>query len=266
MDLIDILTNPLFVPLLVALITISFNAYFLYWLRKWQYRAEYINRNVEKTYIPLVAEINDRLEYFNRFLEDPNSLKWSFETLERIKKSGLFEFIKSHDKKLYEKLNLFYNDIYPKFGELDELQRETRDAISLDWIRYIEDIIEDKDVKKYANNFVFQLFNKGLYVLLLNGRTEEISKIWNETLYYITQTYQLYSPYVVSKGRIKVFPKGKFPTFNVSQDEIEKLMELSSPKLQNLLNFYRQIKSLLDDEVVNCLVPMMQKYITNPLS
>jgi len=105
MDLSEILSNPLFVPLLVAFITIAFNAIFLYLLRKWQYRTEYIIRNVEKTYIPLVAELHDRLEQFNNFLESPDGLHYSFEKLEEIKKSGLFEFIRSHDKKLWNYVN-----------------------------------------------------------------------------------------------------------------------------------------------------------------
>jgi len=85
MNLGDILINPLFVPLLVAVITIISNICFLYWLRKWQYKAVYITRNIEKTYIPLVAEINDRIEQLDRFLIRPKDLHYKFEKLEEIK-------------------------------------------------------------------------------------------------------------------------------------------------------------------------------------
>jgi len=64
-----------------------------------------------------------------------------------------------------------------------------------------------------------------------------------------------------------VFSKGgKFPTFDVSQGDLTKLQELSQPKLQKLLDLYKQTKASVNGEVVKGLVPMMQKYITNPLS
>ena len=47
---------------------------------------------------------------------------------------------------------------------------------------------------------------------------------------------------------------------------MKELIELSYPRIQKLLNFYSQIEASLEDEVVKGLVPMMQKYITNPLS
>ena len=267
MDLSEVLSNPLFIPLLVASITIVGNACFLYWLRKWQYRAEYIVRNVENTYIPLVAEIHERLEYFNRFLESPTSLKYSFQTLESVKKKGLFEFIKSHDKKLYEKLILFYNQIYPKLEELVKFQDETNKAIFQEWVGYIEEVVSDKKAKDYSNSFVSELFRKGLFAYLLSGRKEEISKIWLESLYQTAQANKLYSPYLKPKDGHIVFSKGgKFPTFNVSQGDLTKLQELSQPKLQKLLDLYKQTKASVNDEVVKGLVPMMQKYITNPLS
>ena len=270
MDLTEILSNPLFVPLLVAVITIAFNVVFLFLLKKWQYRTEYIIRNVENTYIPLVAEIHDKLELFDRFLETPY-LDWRmlihFEELENVKKSGLFEFIRSHDKKLYEKLDLFYRQIYPRFRELFEFHQETRKTIGSDWTDYITNVITDEKAKKHSSAFVSELFQKGLYALLLKGRTEEISKIWNETLFSITQTYRLYSPYIkVDENKIKMFHGGKFPTFNVSEDNLKELVELSHPKIQKLLDLYNQIKASLEHEVVKGLIPMMQKYITNPLS
>jgi len=266
MDLSEILSNPLFVPLLVAFITILVNVCFLYWLRKWQYRAEYIIRNVEKTYIPLVAEIHERLECFNRFPENPSGLKYSFKMLESVKKKGLFEFIKSHDEKLYEKLILFYNQIYPRFRELVRLQKETDEAIFREWGGYIKKAVSDKEAKDYSNSFVSEIFRKGLFALLLSGRKEEISKIWLESLYQTAQANKLHCPSLKPKDGYTVYPKGTSPTFDVSEDDLTKLQELSRPKLQKLLDLYKQTKASINDDVVKGLVPMMQKYITNPLS
>jgi len=111
MDLSDILNNPLFIPLITVSLTFVLNVVFLYWLRKWQYKREYIMRNVEKTYIPLTAELHEKLERFNRFLEYPYGLQCRFDKLEEIRNSGLFEFIRSHDKKLFDSLVLFYTQI-----------------------------------------------------------------------------------------------------------------------------------------------------------
>lgn len=266
MDLSEVLSNPLFIPLLVAFITIVGNACFLYWLRKWQYRAEYIVRNVENTYIPLVAEMHERLKYFDIFLENPSALKYSFETLENVKKKGLFEFIKSHDKKLYEKLILFYNQIYPKLKELVKLQDETNKVIFREWGGYIEEAVSDKKAKDCSNSFVSELFHKGLFALLLSDRKEEISKIWLESLYETAQANKLHCPSLKPKDGYTVYPKGTSPTFDVSEDDLTKLQELSRLKLQKLLDIYKQTKVSINDEVVKGLIPMMQKYITNPLS
>lgn len=165
-----------------------------------------------------------------------------FEELENVKKSGLFEFIRSHDKKLYEKLDLFYSQIYPKLAELIELHGKTRKETLLEWIDYIANVISDEKTKNQSRNFVNKLFQRGMYGLLLNSRTEEISKIWNETLSSIT------------------------PSLSVSQDNMKELIELSHAKIQKLLDLYNQIKASLEHEVVKGLIPMMQKYIRNPLS
>ena len=270
MDLSEVLSNPLFVPLLVALITIVVNAYFLYWLRNWQYRTEYIIRNVEKTYIPLVAEIHERLEQFNNFLKNPDGLHYRFEQLEGIKKSGLFEFIRSHDKKLFDSLIHFYTQIYPKFEELYKLQIKTRESIRKDWIDYIEGIIDDKNVKKYAGSLVSEFFQLPTFINLLdvNIRLEEFSKKWNESLVCVTEKYNLKNPYVrVSEDKVRASPRVGSPSvFNVSQDEINNLLRLAQPKIQKLLDFFGEIRVELQRNVINDLIPRLQKYITNPLS
>lgn len=129
----EILGNPLFVPLLVAILTILTTAYFNYWLRKWQYRREYVISNVEKTYIPILAEINEKLDGFDKFLENPNGLDSTFAEMEKIRLSGLFEFVRSHDKKLHSNLELFYCKIYPRFRELSRLWFEFPRFIVSEW-------------------------------------------------------------------------------------------------------------------------------------
>jgi len=266
-DLNEVLTNPLFFPLLVAIITIISNAVFLYWLRKWQYRAEYIITNVQKTYIPVVSEINDGLEHLNRFLEAPSSLKWTFETLEATKKSGLFEFIRSHDQKLYEKLTLFYDTIRPRFGELNVLQEKTKQAIRADWTQHIRNVVSDGKAREYAGMFVNEVLTDHMFIQFLNGRTEGFSRTWNEKLYSLSRSHNLFVPYVkVAPDKIMVSRTSKTCTFDVSEDEIPKLIQLSQPKLKELHDFYNQVRDLVNKEVVRSLVPMMQKYITNPLS
>lgn len=245
MGLSEILSNPLFVPLLVAVITIIFNAVFLYWLRTWQYTTEYIIRNVEKTYIPLTAEIHDRLEQFDRFLSNPNGLHYAFETLERIRKSGLFEFIRNHDKKLFDSLEFFYNKIYPKLEELNKVQRNVRNAILRAWVRHIENTAQNETTKTYANNFINNLFESQIFVSMLNERTEEILEKWN-------------------KNRTNFSKRHK--DFKVAKNEIDTLLEIAQPKIKEILDFYNKLKIQLDKHVINALIPRMQKYISNPLS
>lgn len=267
MDLSDILNNPLFIPLITVSLTFVLNVIFLYWLRKWQYKREYIMRNVEKTYIPLTAELYEKLEHFNRFVEDPDGLQRHFDKLEEIRNSGLFEFIRNHDKKLFDSLVLFYTQIYPKFEDLHKLQIKTRESIRKTWIQHLESVIKDTKAKEYVGRFVGELFDKATFIFLLNGELEEISKKFNETLVHIIRTYKLYNPYVkVSEDRIMVSRNAKFPTFNVSQDEINNLLKLAQPKIQELLDFFGEIRVELQRDVYNDLIPRLQKYISNPLS
>lgn len=245
MDLGEILSNPLFVPLLVALITIVANAFFLYWLRKWQYKAEYIISNVEKTYIPLTAEIHDRLEQFDKFLSNPSGLHYAFETLEKIRKSGLFDFIREHDKKLFDSLDFFYNKIYPKLEELSEIQRNVRNAISRDWIRHIEDTTQNEATKISAKSFIGDLFESEIFASMLNKRTKEISKKWNRNRTDFSNRHQ---------------------GFEIAENEIDTLLQLAQPKIEEILGFYNELKIQLDEHVINELIPRMQKYIGNPLS
>lgn len=267
MDLSEILSNPLFIPLLVAFITIVGNIYFLYRLRKWQYKAEYVISNVRDTYIPLVAEFHDKLEILDHFLENPECLaNWRFDKLEKIKKSGLLEFIRSHDKKLYGKLFNFYERTYPQLRDLDELQRQTRTRLHSEWVGYVENALSNEKAKKAAGSFVSELFARGLFIFLLNSKTEEISRIWFDSMQSVSKSYNLYSTIVEAKGEGLIASKSQLSTFNLSQGNLDELLELSRTKLRKLLVFHSQIKTSLEEEIAKGSVPMMQKYIINPLS
>jgi len=268
MGLNEVLTNPLFVPLLVAVLTIISNAVFLYWLRRWQYRAEYIISNVDKTYIPLTAEINHNTDLFRKFYENPSDTEYlKYTILDKIRRSGLFEFVKSHDRKLCEKLLLFNDEIYPRLKELDRLREEMRLQLMREWTNHVENVISDKNAKKHAKTFVDSLFSYSLYFFLLNNNTKEITRLWDEKLYNLASQYNLYIPNVkFGQERLLTSQQQKFPKFDVSENELEKLIQLSQPRLQKVHDFYNQTTTILDKEVVNGLIPMMQKYITNPLS
>jgi hypothetical protein len=266
MEFTDILGNPLFVPLIVAILTIVTTSYFNYWLRKWQYRREYTIRNVEKTYVPLLAEIDDNLRVFDQYLEDPYFPKWSFEKLEGIRKSGLFEFIKNHNGKLGDKITLLHGNIYPRFGKLDELQQETKKQICEIWTEHISSLLPDAKAKTHSGTFVNYLFANGLYVMLLKGELAKGEGIWYGQISRITNDYDLYTDYVQEKGRILVSHNAKIPTFAPSSNELKTLEKLSHAKVQKLLDYYNQTKDLLDKEVVNGLIPMMQRYVTDPLA
>lgn len=244
MNLGDILINPLFVPLLVAVITIISNICFLYWLRKWQYKAVYITRNIEKTYIPLVAEINDRIEQLDRFLTRPKDFHYKFEKLEEIKKSELFEFVRNHDKKLYNCLEFFYDKIYPKFKELNELKKNVQESIRWSWINHIEKIAQNEITKSVANNFITDLFNSHIFVSVFTERTEEILEKWN-------------------KSRTDFI--NRFKVFKVAENEIYVLIKIAQPKVNELRAFYYNLKSQVSKNVTDDLIPRMRKYISSPL-
>jgi len=47
---------------------------------------------------------------------------------------------------------------------------------------------------------------------------------------------------------------------------MKKLTAMSKLRVKGLILLYKQIKASVETEIINGLVPMMQKYIANPLS
>ena len=267
MDLIEVLTNPLFIPLLVSIITIMSNAIFLYWLRRWQYRTEYAITNIEKIYIPLVAELHDRLRTLNNFIQNPKYLNHNFREIDRIKNTGSIEFLRSHDRSLYEKLMRFNNEIRPNFKELADQYSDTEKWIKDEWTSYIEQALSDRKAREYAGTFVAQLIEMSLIVFLLTGNIDEIRRIWNDKLHMFVRTYNLHDPYVkTSKDKVMIAKGVKSPTFDLLDEHIEELVRMSQSKIQQLKESHSQFKAIADQKEVKDLIPSLQKYIRDPIA
>jgi hypothetical protein len=205
--------------------------------------------------IPLLAEIDDNLRVFKQYLENPDFPTWSFEKLEGIRKSGLFEFVKNHNRKLGDKLILLYENIYPRLGKLNELQQETKKQICEIWTEHIGSLLSDTKAKTHSGTFVNFLFANGLYIMLLKGEVGKGSGIWYEQASQMAERFNLYTSIVQEKGRMLVSHNAKISSFAPSSNELETLERLSQAKVQKLLNYYNQTKNLLDKEVVNGLIP-----------
>ncbi|XES76292.1 MAG: hypothetical protein ACBZ72_08900 [Candidatus Bathyarchaeia archaeon] len=244
MAVVDVFANPLFIPLLAASLTVVGNAVFLFMVRKWEYRSQYIISNVKETYIPLLSEIHTKKETFENFLERPDMLRTDFVELERIRKSGLFEFMMAHDKRLYEKIALFSNQICPRFRELSKLNAETRRHIYEDWKTYITQFsIDAHDAGVIAN----WILDHGVYRDLLNERKLNLSEKLFEAKFDMFEN--------------GLHPKGPFGYPN----QCDELLRLSAPHIQKLRLYYIDTAKLIEIEVTNGLIPLMQKYIRHPI-
>ncbi len=244
----DVFSDPLVISLLIASITVVSNGILLYKLRRWEYNAEYVIANVKGTYIPLLSEIQDKIKTLDDFPNAPNSLRCDFTELERIKKSGLFEFIESHDKKLSSQLLLFYNQIYPRFVQLSTISLQTRQSIRQNWTDYIQQFCSDAREKDQVSIIVNWMLDHGVYSDLLNNRKPAFEDAWEGARCFMASN-----------------PKNCIRLDFGRPDQFAELAKLSETPIQSLLDYYRQTIRMIDEEARNSLIPSMQKYIRKPI-
>jgi len=230
-------------------------------IRKTDILGEYIIGTVRTVYPALFDEIRRNSERLDNFLENPDTY-FVFPELDEIYNRGLEEFIKRHHHDLFLLIDSFQKKIRPKFKELNILVTKSMKKIFDIWEVYLRKSLpkEVVDTSGMIARDLIRTTNISTYVLpdLLNERDEKIRNKMEEC--FLDRTSHIYRektkrPYVI-RGQQTV----------MDYDEIsQSLIEKAKPEVAKLIETYKELKEQNDKEVKAKLLPLLQKYISNPI-
>ena len=223
--------------------------------QKKQALREYVTEVVKDEYPALFHEIKRNSEYLDTYLEKPD-YHFPFPGLRDFFDRGLDDFMKKHHKDLFLTVDFFQKKMLPRFSELSNILWKSRDKIFDFWSDHLRKSlpteIEDK-AKNIVNDFVRTI--NPYYVLpdLLNERYQEVRNKIEACI--LDRTSGDSKPFVI---------KGQSATINF--DEIfHSLLEKAKPEIAKVIEAYKELKELNDKEVKEKLLPLLQKYISNPI-
>lgn len=231
--------------------------------QKMQGLREYITETVKDEYPPLFSEMKRNSEILDNFLENPDT-DFVFPELDEIYNRGLEEFMKRHHKDLFLLIDSFQKKTRPKFKELDILATRSMEKISDIWKVYLTKSLP-KEVVDTSGIIVRDLIgttNIPTYVLpdLLNERDEEIKNkvercFWDRTSRILREKAKTQFEYVIKRQSAVI-----------NFDEIShSLIEKAKPEIAKMKEKFRELKKQNDKEVKGKLLPLLRKYISNPI-
>jgi len=230
--------------------------------QKMQILREYITGTVKDKYPTLFSEIKRNSELLDNYLENPY-VNFSFLKLEEIYNKGLDEFMKRHHKDLFLLVDSFQKKIRPQLKKLQNLGLELRKKVFVVWSNHLRKSLpsETKGAWERIAEHLLTIINPyNVWSLLLNERDEQIrNKI---EACYTEQTAHIYREKAKSQLKYVIERQSEIINF----DEIsQSLIEKAKPEIANLIEAYKELKKQNDKEVKEKLLPLLQKYISNPI-
>ena len=248
----------------IALVLVSISVGYLLgtYQQKKQISREHITDIAKDEYPVLFDEIRQNSEYLDTYLENPD-YSFPFPKLHNFFNRGLGEFMKKHHKDLFMKIDFFQKEILPKIKELDLLTIRTKEKIFDHWFEYLTSSFS-KEMAQESERIASDLIkNVGSYYVLPDLFNER----YNETrdkieLCIMDRTSQMYRERSESQLAYALRKQSEIVNFDeVSQSLIEK----AKPEIVNLIQAYKELKKQNDKEVKEKLLPLLQKYISNPI-
>lgn len=207
-------------------------------------RAQYLVNNIEKTYVPIIREIqriaNNYRNFFGQHFtyghytiattDDPNKYEFG-----DIRNQGYFEIVRSYNKKLSDGIIHFYDDIVPRLRETEEENRQIDKAIENSWQEFI--------FQKYAGE------RKGA------------------NLEYLGQKLLQKNKQILYNGQHHLWriDSGLPLDERIAAESKEELIGLAKPHIQRLIEKHKQGLELLKKENVDQLLETLRKAIGNPI-
>jgi hypothetical protein len=228
--------------------------------QKKQALREHITEVVRKEYPALFSEIKRNSKYLGTYLDKPD-YHFPFPRLKDFFDRGLDGFMKKHHKDLFLTVDFFQKKMLPRFSKLSNILWKSRDRIFDFWSDHLKKSLptEIKDEAKNIVNDLVRTINP-YYVLpdFLNERNQEVRNKIEACI--LDRTSHIYR----EKAKRQFVIKGQ--TTNINFDEVSNsLIEKAKPDVTNVIEAYKELKELTDKEVKEKLLPLLQKYISNPI-
>jgi hypothetical protein len=220
---------------------------------------EYVTSIVRENYQPLFSEIKRNSERLDNYLEKPD-VSFSFPEIGKIYDKGLNEFMKRYHKDLFLFVDYFQKGILHKFNELDALRIQSRERIFDIWSKHLRELLprEVADTSESIAEHLVKITNP-YYVLphLLNRRKEETRNRIEGCV--LDKTSHIYR----EKAKRPFIIRGRSETINFDKIS-QSLIEKADPEITNFLEAYNKLNRQNEREVRGKLLPLLQKYISNP--
>lgn len=228
--------------------------------QKLQIIREYVTDIVKNEYPALYEEMTMNSETLDNYLEKPN-VNFNFFKLSQFYDRGLDEFMKRHHKDLFLMVDSFHKNILPKFYELSV--RKLMDKLFDVSYNFLRKSLPREVVNTAAMIAVDLAKTINPYYIvpdLLNERYEEARNKIEECI--LDRTSHIYREKAESQFAYVI--KRQSETINF--DEIsQSLIEKAKPEITNFLEAYKELKKQNDKEVKEKILPLLQKYISNPI-
>ena len=250
--------------ILLILVSVLLSAPVAYFFGVKQQKKQVLRKHIidiaKDEYPLLFDEIRRNSEYLDTYLENPD-YAFPFPRLKNFFDRGLDDFMKKHHKNLFLKIDFFQKEVLSKIKELDLLTMKTKEKIFDYWFKYLTSSLPKemaKESERIASDLIKNVGSHYVLTDLLNERDEEIrNKIekcfWNRTSHIHREKAK--RPFVIEGERQEI-----------SFEEISQtLMEKAKPHIASLKRMFKELKMQNDKEVKAELLPLLQKYISNPI-
>jgi len=230
--------------------------------QKTQSLHEYVISTVKEQYPSLFSEMQRNSEYLDNFLEKP-IVGFQFPVLTKFLRRGLGSLMKKHHANLFQSVIYFADRIQPKFEELNRLRTGILNSLYKIWQPYMherllgaypeyvsEGISSDLIRSDNPHNVLSELLSKK-YDLM----AQKVEKC------YFVHTKEIREQEARRRNGIRGIPVGDVDFQSVTKS----LVELATPTVENILKVYAYLKEQNDVEIKERLLPLLQKYISNPV-
>jgi len=220
---------------------------------------EYIIGTVKEQYSFLFAEMQGNSEMLDNFLTKPD-VYFDFPSLTTFFDKGLDSFMKKHHNDLFQSVSHFKNEICPKFEELNKFKIAIHENLYDIWQSYLHQNLPEayKGFSLSIASDLIRVINPH-YILpeLLTQNHERLAKKVQKCI--IEKTSQ------IRENETQISYAIRKREAIDSESIIESLIKLAKPTIENILRVYRDLKEQNDKEIKAKLLPLLQKYISNPI-
>lgn len=226
--------------------------------QKIQALREYIKDIVREVYPALFQEMKFNSEILDDYLEKPN-INFNFPELGEVYDRGFEEFMKKHHKDLFSMVDSFHKNTLPKFDELDvgKLMKKLSDVSS----HHLRASLP-KEVAGTSESIAHDLFNSinRYYAIpdLLNDRDKEVRNKIEGCI--VDRTSHIYQ----EKAKTPFITREQKEAINYERISQE-ILEKAKPEAKYLVDRFKKLKQRYDCEVKDKLLPLLQRYISNPV-